>query len=267
MKNRQKESGEMDSSKNNIKMSGCIVTYNNASIISECVESILKWTKDLNFTLYISDNNSTDGTVELIRKKFPEVIVLENKKNIGFGEGHNRVIKRLNSKYHFVINPDIFVPEDVFGPMEKYLDQHKDVAMITPRIMNDDGTEQFLPKRNPTIRYVIISKFKPFKHYRKVYTRESEKLDKPTDVDFCTGCFFGIRTSVFKRLKGFDHRYFMYMEDADLSRMIRRKYRIVFYPEVSVYHKWSRENTRSLRGVLRWLKSMIKYFMKWGWKF
>ena len=117
MKNRQKESGEMDSSKNNIKMSGCIVTYNNASIISECVESVLKWTKDLNFTLYISDNNSTDGTVELIRKKFPEVIVLENKKNIGFGEGHNRVIKKLNSRYHFVINPDIFVVEYLFRPM------------------------------------------------------------------------------------------------------------------------------------------------------
>lgn len=257
----------MNINPNRTKTSGCIVTYNNASIISECVESILKWTKDLDFTLYISDNNSTDGTVALVRKKFPEVIILENKKNVGFGEGHNRVIKELDSKYHFVINPDILVPKDVFGPMVEYLEQHKDVAMITPRIMNDNGTEQFLPKRNPTIRYTIISKFKPFKDYRKIYTRELEKLDKPTDIDFCTGCFFGIRTSVFKRLKGFDNRYFMYMEDADFSRMVRRRYRIVFFPEVFVYHKWSRESTRSFRGILRWFKSMIKYFMKWGWRF
>jgi hypothetical protein len=257
----------MKSDRKKVKVSGCIVTYNNASMISECVESILKWTKDLDFTLYISDNHSTDGTVELIRRKFPEAVIIENEQNKGFGEGHNRVLNRLDSNYHFVINPDILVTEDVFSVLCQYLEEHKDVAMITPKILNEDGTEQFLPKRNPTIRYMIISKFKPFKHYRKIYTRELEHLNEPTEVDFCTGCFFGIRTTVFKRLKGFDRRYFMYMEDADLSRMVRKKYRIIFDPEVFVYHKWSRENTRSMRGILRWFKSMVKYFMKWGWKF
>ena len=265
MKEQKKESISMRS--NPIKISGCIVTYNNASIISECIASILKWTEELDFKLYISDNGSTDGTVDLIRKNFPQVIVIENRANIGFGEGHNRVIDKLDSKYHFVINPDIFVTEDVFKPMTEYLDIHKDVAMITPKIMNDNGTEQLLPKRNPTIRYLIISKFKPFKHYRKIYTRELENLNQPTDVDFCTGCFFGIRTSVFKSLKGFDSRYFMYMEDADLSRMVRRRYRIIFYPEVFVYHKWHRENLKNIKGILRWFKSMVQYFMKWGWAF
>lgn len=254
-------------SDNRNKISGCIVTYNNAAIISECIESILEWTKDISFKLYISDNGSTDGTVQLIQKKYPEVTVIENKQNIGFGEGHNRVIKRLDSQYHFVINPDIFMDSDVFSPMTEYMNKHKSIAMITPKIMNDNGTEQQLPKRNPTLRYLILSKFKPFKHYRKIYTRELEKLNQPTDVDFCTGCFFGIRTSVFKHLGGFDRRYFMYMEDADLTRMVRRKYRVVFYPEVYVYHKWHRENLKSFKGILRWFSSMVKYFMKWGWKF
>lgn len=252
---------------NPIKVSGCVVTYNNASIISECIESVLKWTKNYDFKLYISDNGSTDGTVELIRRRFPQVIVLENKRNLGFGGGHNRILRKLDSKYHFVINPDIFVTQDVFGPMVDYLEAHRNTAMITPKIMNDNGTEQQLPKRNPTIRYTILSKFKPFKHYRQIYTRELENLNSPTDVDFCTGCFFAIRTSVFKRLKGFDKRYFMYMEDADLSRMVRQRYRIVFFPSVYVYHKWHRENLRNLRGILRWLKSMIQYYMKWGWEF
>ena len=179
---------------NSIKVSGCVVTYNNASIISECIESVLKWTKNYDFKLYISDNGSTDGTVELIRRRFPEVIVLENKRNLGFGGGHNRILRKLDSKYHFVINPDIFVTQDVFGPMVDYLEAHRNAAMITPKIMNDNGTEQQLPKRNPTIRYTILSKFKPFKHYRQIYTRELENLNSPTDVDFCTGCFFAIRT-------------------------------------------------------------------------
>lgn len=254
-------------SDNHVKISGCIVTYNNEAIISECIKSILAWSKDLDFTLYISDNNSSDGTLELIRREFPEVIIFENSKNIGFGGGHNRVLECLDSRYHFVINPDILVTQNVFEELTDYLECHRDVAMITPKIMNEDGTEQLLPKRNPRIRYVIISKFKPFKYLRKIYTREVDNLDEATDIDFCTGCFFGIRTSVFKHLKGFDERYFMYMEDADLSRMVRRKHRIIFYPQIFVYHKWSRENTRSIRGILRWLCSMVKYFTKWGWKF
>ena len=105
---------------NPLKVSGCVVTYNNASIISECIESVLKWTKNYDFKLYISDNGSTDGTVELIRRRFPQVIVLENKRNLGFGGGHNRILRKLDSKYHFVINPDIFVTHYVFGPMVNY---------------------------------------------------------------------------------------------------------------------------------------------------
>ena len=252
---------------NNIRMSGCIVTYNNVKIIEQCIESILQWTKDIDFQLYISDNGSTDDTVKLIKKKYPMVALIENKKNIGFGEGHNRVLQYLESDYHFVINPDIFVTQDVFSTLADFLEKHPDVAMVTPKIMNDNHTEQFLPKRNPTLRYLIISKFKPFKHYRKIYTRENEILEQPTEIDFCTGCFFAIRTAVFKQLKGFDSRYFMYMEDADLSRMVRKQHKIVFYPNVFVYHKWHRENVKNIRGILRWFHSMVKYFMKWGWAF
>lgn len=254
-------------SRSPVKMSGCIVTYNNASIIDACVSSILKWTENLDFTLYISDNGSTDDTVERIRKKYPTVVIIENKKNLGFGGGHNQVLRRIDSKYHFVINPDIFVTQDVFFSLTEYMEQHKDVAMITPKIMNDNGTEQCLPKKNPTIRYTMISKFKPFKYYRKEYTREEENLSQPTEIDFCTGCFFAIRTLVFKQLRGFDDRYFMYMEDADLARMVRQNHKIIFYPEVFVYHKWHRENVKNIKGILRWMRSMVQYFMKWGWAF
>lgn len=250
-----------------IKVSGCVVTYNNSSIISSCIESLLKWTQRVDFKLYIVDNHSTDGTVELIRENFPQVRVIRSKTNRGFGDGHNKVIPKLHSKYHFVINPDIVIDHDVISDLVDYMEAHEDVSMITPKIMNDDGTEQMLPKRNPSIRYLIVSKLKPFSHYRTVYTRADEKLNGPTEIDFCTGCFFGIRTAVFKQLNGFDDRYFMYMEDADLSREVRKKAKIVFYPHAYVYHEWKRDNVKNIRGIFRWFISMVKYFCKWGWKF
>ena len=265
MKIEKTEKREMENKK--IEVSGCIVTYNNSKIIAECIDSLLKWTVNVDFKLFVVDNGSSDNTVEIVKNSFPQVEIIKNKDNRGFGDGHNKVIPLLTSSYHFVINPDIFINHDVISSLVDYMENHKKVAMITPKIMNDTGTEQLLPKRNPTIRYLFFSKLKPFKYYRKIYTRENENLSGPTEIDFCTGCFFGIRTSVFRSVRGFDPRYFMYMEDADLSRTVRKKYKIIFYPDVYVYHKWHRENLRNLKGIKRWFMSMIKYFAKWGLSF
>lgn len=247
-----------------VKVSGCIVTYNNADIISGCIESLLRETKGVDFTLYIVDNNSTDNTTAIIKEKFPQVILIENRENGGFGHGHNTVLNTVDSKYHAVINPDIYVEGDVIAALVKVLEKDDKVAMATPKILNEDHTEQFLPKKDPSIRYVIMSKFKPFKKYRKEYTRELENIDEPVYIDMCTGCFFVIRTEVFRAVGGFDERFFMYCEDADLSRRVRKEHKIVFYPYTCATHKWSRANTKDIRGIMRFLTSLFKYFMKWG---
>lgn len=249
-----------------MQVTGCIVTYNNAGCIDACVDSVLRETKNVNFQLYISDNCSQDETVQIIRSKYPQVVILENHHNGGFGYGHNQMLKIVDSKYHVVINPDIVIKEDVIGELVDYMEKHPEVGMVTPKVLNKDGTEQFLPKKDPSIRYVILSKFKPFKHYRDEYTRKEEIFEKPTKIDSCTGCFFVIRTSLFKKLKGFDSRFFMYYEDADLSRRARKYRKLVFYPNTYVYHDWKRDNVHSLRGIIIFLKSMVSYFRKWKWR-
>jgi len=248
---------------NNIKVSGCIVTYNNAEIIEACIESILIETKITHFHLYVSDNNSSDDTVRRISANFPEVDIIQNASNEGFGQGHNKVLGMLDSKYHVVINPDIRLCQDTITELVEYMESHPEVGQIGPRVVNDDGTEQFLPKRDPCIRYVILSKFKPFKHYRKIYTREEEHLKEITRVDSCSGCFFVIRTDIFKKLGGFDSRFFMYCEDADLSRRVRQDLNLIFYPHCQVIHDWKRDNTGSIKGILIFLRSLLKYLVKW----
>lgn len=251
-----------------VKISASIVTYNNESSIEKCVASILRSAEGLDFQLYISDNASTDRTVEIVKEKFPAVIVIKNNKNGGFGWGHNIVLNRIDSDVHFLINPDIYMKEDSFRVLAAYLWDHKEVSLVTPRVLNTDGTEQFLPKFGPTIRYVIISKLPGFHKYRRQYTRQDEKFTKPTEVEFCTGCFFAVRTEEFRRLGGFSKQFYMYFEDADLSRRVLRDgKKIVFNPETSVYHDWHRDNTGSIKGATRFLKSMCKYFSIWGVKF
>lgn len=249
------------------KVSGCIVTYNNIDVIEDCIRSILEQTKDVDFTLFVVDNGSTDGTISLVKEKFPQVQLVLNDKNYGFGHGHNCVMEQLDSTYHAVINPDITLSMDTISRLCEQLKEHPEYAMITPKIVNEDGSEQHLPKYGPTFRYVILSKFKPFRYLRKRYTREDEHLNEPTFVEFCTGCFFVMPTRLFRDLKGFDPRYFMYCEDADLSNRARKKGEIVFYPLVDATHQWKRDNTGNWKGIMRFLTSLFKYFCRWGFHF
>ena len=250
-------------------ITGSIVTHNNEKTIEACLTSILRETKDKDyeFKLYVYDNASTDGTLYIVRR-FPGVRLICDTENKGFGAGHNGVIKRVKSDYHFVINPDISVDMDTIGKLAEELGQNPDIGLITPRVLNTDGTEQYLPKFTPTVRYVIISKFPGFKYLRKRYTRAEENLDTPTDIKFCTGCFFGAKTAYLKKMRGFSNKYFMYCEDADLSeRVLRDGKRIVFFPDCTVYHNWQRDNTGSIKGIIRFMKSLMVFFHKWGFKF
>ncbi|MCR4846502.1 MAG: glycosyltransferase family 2 protein [Eubacterium sp.] len=251
-------------------ITGSIVTYNNEKTIERCIASVLEQTKDkdFQFKLYVYDNASTDSTVSIIESKFPEVRILKNDDNKGFGAGHNAIIKRVKSDYHFVINPDIYVDMDTIGRLTDYLKEHPETGLITPKVLNTDGTEQYLPKYCPTFRYVIISKFPGFHYLRRRYTRQAEDLSVPTEIEFCTGCFFGAETVFLKRMKGFSNRYFMYCEDSDLSkRVLRIGKKIVFYPDAAIYHNWQRDNTGNLKGVFRFLRSLLVFFKKWGFKF
>ncbi|MBP3807463.1 MAG: glycosyltransferase family 2 protein [Eubacterium sp.] len=253
-----------------MKITGGVVTYNNKKTIERCISSVLKMNidKEYDFCLYVYDNGSTDGTPELIESKFPNVKLIRNTENKGFGAGHNAIIKRVKSDYHFVINPDIYLDDDTIAVLADVLGKDESIGLITPRIMNNDGTEQFLPKYCPTVRYVFISKIPGFKYLRRRYTRQEEALNEPTEIEFCTGCFFGARTSYLRRMKGFSNHYFMYCEDSDLSRRVRMNgKKIIFYPEVTAYHNWQRDNTGNLRGIYRFVKSLVVYFRKWGFAF
>lgn len=248
-----------------MKVSGCIVTYNARDEIIPCIKSILEDTKDIDFKLYIVDNASTDDTVEVIKTNFKDVTVIANDENVGFGKGHNSVMDYIDSDYHVVINPDINTEDGVIGKLVNYLSTHKDVGQVCPRVLNNDDTEQFLPKRNPRFKYVILSRFPGFKKYRREYTRQDEVFNEATDIEFASGSFFVVPTKVFRDINGFDDRYYMYFEDADLSRRVHEKgVRVVYDPETYVYHDWHRENMRSAKGAMRFLSSMFKYFFKWG---
>ncbi len=251
------------------RVSGCIVTYKCYDKCREAVRTLYEHTKGVDFTLYIVDNCSGDGTLQKLKEEFPQLVTVQNPDNKGFGHGHNTVLPMLESDYHAVINPDITVDRDAISELCAYLDDNADVGLVTPEIRYPSGEVQIIGKRNPTFlalfgRHLFKKRLEGVvRHYQML----DEDLTKPTDIEFATGCFFVIRTGIFKRIGGFDERWFMYFEDMDITRRAREHGRAVYWPYTYVYHEWERSSSHKLKYFVILVIGMFKYFGKWGFKF
>ena len=154
--------------------------------------------------------------------------------------------------------------------MINYMEAHPSIAILTPRVLNTDGTEQFLPKKQIAVHYLLGGLFENFggvfRRWREEFTLADLDVQFPMPVEFATGCFLLIKTSVFQQLGGFDPRFFLYQEDSDLSRRVleQKLGSIVYHPDMVVTHRWARENTRTFKGRMRQMRSVMKYFLKWG---
>ena len=251
-------------------VSASIVMYNGASEVLSCIQSLQKVAGANPPQLFVVDNASPDGSFEtLARQNLPNfVTLLPQDWNRGFGAGHNVVLPMLKSRYHAVVNPDIVFTEDVFATMSAYMDAHPDVAVTIPRLQFPDGRPQYVAKRRPALLPLLSRQLPlPFlKKYERHYLMLDEDLTHPLDVEFCSGSFFLMRTDVFKQIGGFDEGYFMYVEDADITRKALLHGRAVYLPDAVVTHAWHRDAHRRPRQFFWQVKSMLRYFNKWGFR-
>ena len=261
-----------------MKVSGCIVTYNAVSseskekLLFDAIENITAFAQSYDFTLYIVDNASPDGTAKAVEAAFannPAVKVIANSENRGFGKAHNQVLPLIDSDYHFVINPDIIVRDDAVGKMCAFMENLPACGMVSPDIRFPDGRIQVLAKSHPKPKSLIASRLASDREnnkYLREYAMLDEDLSKPLKIENASGCFFGIRTALFRQIGGFDDRYFMYFEDFDLSRTVGYHAEIWYDPEAVVYHEWGRDSKRNIKLMLIHISSTFKYFLKWTFK-
>lgn len=258
-----------------MKISYSIVLYNNTkNQIRRLYKNILEETpKNMEYELYFIDNSTnkteTKEVLKSIRTNDRNVHVLFTVNNIGFGVGHNLAIKRVNSDYHIIVNPDIRIPTG--GQITKiilHMNQKK-IVLVSPLIKFPNGKVQALVKRTPTVLDLLIRFIggEMFKKRQDWFTYQPDGYEFEHIANNFPGSFLVFRTDILKRIGGFDERYFLYMEDSDISRSMAKHGKAVFYPDAYVYHEWQRENKKTLRGIVRMSVSVVKYFNKWGWKF
>lgn len=250
-----------------------IVLYHNAEeVVKKAIESIIK--SNLDFKIYLVDN-SKDDKLSKLKEKYPKIEYIFTGKNLGYSKGHNLVLKKSleeGVKYHLVMNPDVYFDEGVLEALYDFMERNPDVGLVMPKVLNPDGSLQYLCKLLPTPMDLIMRRFLnkgPLKKIveRRMYTYELRFTDYSLimEVPFLSGCFMFLRTEALRKVGIFDERFFLYLNDLDLSRRIHREYKTIFYPYCSIYHEWGRGSYKSLKLLVYHIVDAIKYFNKWGW--
>jgi GT2 family glycosyltransferase len=255
----------------NTKITSCIVLYkNDIAILQNAIQSILNASRMDKF--FLVDNSPTDDLKILINDSKIEYI--HNPTNPGFGAAHNIAIQKAiesGSKYHFIVNPDIYFEGEVITPMLEYMEKDTSIGMMMPQILNLDGSIQNLPKLLPSPFSILWRKLRiPKKAYEK-FINEYELCQVPNNIIYnapiLSGCFTLLNLKAVEEVGMYDDRFFMYFEDWDLSRRMHKKFKTLYFPKVSVYHGYESGANKSGRLFIIFIQSAITYFNKWGWFF
>ncbi len=259
-----------------IDLSVAIVAYKDYGDVIHAVTSLERYTSDdLKKQVYIIDNSSGEQDCDALREEmlacvgsFSDVTYLDAGGNLGFGKGNNLVIPMLDSRYHAIVNPDILFTEDVFSKLIRYMED-PEIGMCIPKLTDENGRMQWAYRRDPTVSDMFIRFFCKglFRKRVRYHALQDHDFSRPFQVPFGQGSFLVIRTDLFRSLGGFDERFFMYMEDADLCRRVNQVSKLMYYPYASVIHKWNRKSHRDLKMFRIHFGSMRKYFKKWGFRF
>ncbi len=253
-----------------------IVSYHDEEDVKKAVDSIEAHTpKSISKQIYIVDNaeasdskeNAGMSAFKELTQKYEDVIYLSTGENLGFGCGHNYVLEQLDSKYHAIVNPDIIFEEDVFSKLLAFMEDEK-IGMCVPRLVDEEGTLLAVYRRDLTVWDMFIRMFLKgaFKKRQAYHTMQDADYTKPFHVPFAQGSFLVIRTDLFKQLRGFDERFFLYMEDADLCKRVNQVSCLCYCPDATVIHKWKKGSHKSGKLFKLHVKSMFSYFCKWGWR-
>jgi len=233
-----------------------VVTWNALPWLEQCLESVR------GHDVVVVDNGSKDGTVELVRERFPEMRLIEQE-NKGMGGGNNAGMRAADGRYFFLLNSDAWVVDDSIAQLVAFADGHPEAAVVGPKLLNTDGTLQRSARGEPTLwrlatEYLAIRKLAPHSGRLNPLYRGDFDHDRVAEVDWLSGSALLVRREAADAVGLFDEDFFMFSEEVDwMTRFRRAGWKVLFYPDAEVVHVGGASHggsmyVENLRGHLRW---------------
>ncbi len=241
-----------------MKLSVIIVNYNVKYFLEQCLHSVMKACADLEAEVFVVDNNSVDGSCQMVREKFPTVRLIENHDNKGFAKANNQAARLATGEYILLLNPDTIVEEDSFTKCLRFMDKHPDAGGLGVKMI--DGKGRFLPESKRGLPTPMVAFYKIFglsrlfsrsKRFARYHLGHLDK-DQTHEIDVLAGAFMLMRKKTLDEVGLLDEGFFMYGEDIDLSyRITLGGYKNYYFPETTIIH-YKGESTK--KGSINYVK-------------
>ncbi len=242
-----------------------IVTLHTNDIkILETIESVYKTVKTP-FEFILVDNNRNKERLNIIKQKFPQLKIIQNPTNYGYARGINVGLQEAKGEFILALNPDILVFDGTIDKMLAYMEAHKDIAVLGPKLLNPDKSLQYSCRRYPSLATLVLRRG-PFKNRNKAAVKNYEMHDfdhkEIRDVDWLCGGFLLVPKNVFEQIGLMDEFYFLYFDDVDFCRRAHAVGRVTYFPDVEAIHSASYESKKKVLPFLIHIRSMLYYLLK-----
>jgi GT2 family glycosyltransferase len=253
-----------------VKLSIIIVNWNTCNLTKQTIESVYRETSGIDFEIILTDNASSDDSVEVIKKEFPQVILIENKENLGFGKANNQGMRIALGKYIMLLNSDTVVLSQAITRLTSYLDEHEDITMLGPKLLNEDRTFQYSCRRNlpnpmnSFFHLFGLAKLFPKSKMFTDYKRFAYDSNRTEPVEAISGAAMFFRRGVFDTMGGFDEQFFMYGEDLDFCKRVQDKgWKTMFVHDAEIIHFGGQSSKkRRKQSLVNFYDAMWIYYKK-----
>ena len=252
-----------------LKLSVTICSWNTQSDLRDCLQSLQDAHNEASFEVIVIDNNSEDGSPDMVEREFPSVRLFRMSQNLGFTGGHNYAMEQRLAPHVFLLNSDANVHPGAISGLLNFIEANPQAGIIGPKVLNPDGSLQLSCRRFPNplaalFRNTPIGKLFPNNPFTRDYLMLDWDHDKPREVDWVSGCAFMVRSDLIEKIGTFDPEYFMYCEDVDWCfRTWQAGYKVMYVPDAVVTHAIGRSTDKAPNRMIgRFHSSMFRFYRK-----
>jgi len=241
-----------------------IVNWNTKALLIQCLKSVHLKMGNGEREVFVVDNGSVDGSVESVREKFPEVIVIQNPMNLGFAKANNQALSLSKGRYILLLNPDTQEREGAIETLRAFMDNHPEAGVAGPQLLNSNGSKQNSIANFPSLATELLNKSLLRWFFPKIFPGKERNLSEPIEVDSVIGACMMVRREAMEQVGLLDEDYFLFLEETDWCYRIKRAgWKIYHHPQAEIYHFQGKSAEKDKkRAKVEYYRSRYQYFKK-----
>ena len=249
---------------NELDLSIIIVNWNTKKLLLDCLASVYETIIRISMEVWLVDNASTDGSVEAVRRFYPDAQIIRNPRNLGFAAANNRALKQMCGRYAVLLNTDTVLTKGAIETIHDFMEKTPDSGMACGQLLNPDGSKQNSIANFPGLSSLLFNETLLRIIFPRRYPSKRKEYKIPIEVDSCIGACLIVRKKTMDHVGLLDEDYFFFFEETDWARRIKQAgWKIYFVPTARIIHFQGRSVGHNIRSRILFYRSRYIYFKKW----